>query len=202
MLIVLVFPLGLLLVVGFSDLKIFFAFNGWLDAVAYFSYWLCAMPILAVYGGIATIRFFPEKWSEILFLFIPVFIGVVMTALIDGWDHLLASLTIQAVAFYLGFYAIALIGLMPLMINMYSLVVTGTSWKVKVGQAVARIFVFGLMLAPLMMTFIYAHNIGRGALDTISDSSLWRIIFFYLQIVFISLFYWPRLVKLYSEGRL
>lgn len=198
---VLVFPLVLLMIVGFTPAATFFSYGSWFDTAAYWIYWLMAMPIFAVYGGIAAVRFFPTKTRDIVLLFVPTVGGLVASFLFDGTEQVLATSTTQAAVFYIGVYALLILGLLPLVVVVFLDAVRGKSRAELVGQLIARAVVLLLILAPIIFTMVYAHNVGRAALVQVDDSA-WRIWFFYGQMVFIAGSYFPRFRQLLREGRL
>jgi hypothetical protein len=195
-------PLGVLLIVGFTPRALYFSFGSVWDVVAYAAYWFMAMPIFAVYGGIAAIRFFPTKARDILLLFLPALVGFGASFSFDGTAQVLATVTTQAAVLYIGLYILLIVGLMPLVVSTFRDDVKDASRSTVMRQAAARLFVLALMLSPIFYTLLYAHNVGREALASIDDGEAWRVWFFYAHMLFVAAAYFPRFIQLYKEGRL
>lgn len=204
----LVFPLAVLLIFGFSNTQHFpVSAPPWIMIAAYYSYWLCAMPIFFVYGLIGIHRFFPTQKREIFFLFFPLLFTLVLLCIESGIEHLLPAFLISATVFYIGVYSIMLVSLLPLIFSTFLLDVQtrfkDASKKTIFFQGALRLFVTILLYSPIVLTLWYSAALAVAAFVIIyGEFSFLRILFYVFQILSISISYYPKLRTLYNEGKL
>lgn len=192
-------PLGALLIFGFSRHD-FFAFGDWRDEAASWIYWLMAMPIFAVYGGIALLRFFPTTWRGQLWAVVFPLISFTANIFLFGEaQNILEHTMLQAAIFYIAVYTVLVAGLIPLAVMTATIDLKNATRGKIIKDVLLRMFVFLLITAPIIYTQYYSWKIAESIIaegTTISAGIFW------LEVLAVGIVYLRQFWQLLREGKL
>lgn len=175
---------------------------GWPSALRstfQFVIWLYFVPVVAVYSGIAFLRYLPGHPRQLAIMFSPL---VISAASAIWWRPTVAQLPqqlfAQAAPYILGLALIMIIGVAVLGVAKAS-AISATH-----RQTALRLFVFSLIAIPWIWSVYMVFTTGRAAWITLTPQVSPTVAtgLFLVNIVVIVVTYIPKFRELYHEGRL